>query len=42
MKNFDQWAEALSRDIGFQSNEENTKVLLSSNGYVDDDFEEEE
>ena len=42
MENFDQWTEALSRDINLQSDEENTKVLLRSDGYVDDDFEEEE
>jgi hypothetical protein len=41
VKNFDQWTEALLRDINFQSDEENTKVLLRSDECVDDDFEEE-
>jgi hypothetical protein len=42
LKDFDQWTEALSKEISFQSDEANTKTLLRSEGYFDDDFEEEE
>jgi hypothetical protein len=42
VKNFDQWTEALSRDINFQSDEENTKVLLRPDECFDDDFGDEE
>ena len=42
MKNFDQWIEALKKDINFQTNQENTRVLLIPDRYFDDDFEDEE
>jgi len=42
VKNFDQWTEALSKEINFQTNKENTKVLMISDGYFDEDFEDEE
>ena len=43
MKNFDQWAEELSKQIVIRSDEEDTKALGKANEiFVEDDFEEEE
>ena len=42
MKNFDQWAEELSKEIYVRNDEENMKILWKMNEIFDDDVEEEE
>jgi len=43
LKNFDQWTEELSKQIGVQSDEEDRKAVSKANEmFSDDDFEEEE
>jgi hypothetical protein len=43
LKNFDQWTEALSRQVVLQSEEQDTKTVGKSNEFLsEDDFEEEE
>jgi len=43
LKNFEQWAEELSKQIVIRSDEQDTKALWKANeNLVDDDFEEEE
>ncbi len=41
MKNFDQWAEELSKEIFVRSDDEETRVLSKLNEMTDEDFEEE-
>jgi len=42
VKNFDQWAEELSKEIYVRNDEENMKILWKMNEIFDDDVEEEE
>lgn len=42
MKSFDQWTEALKKDINIQTNQDNTKVPIILDRYFDDDFGDEE
>jgi hypothetical protein len=43
LKNFDQWTEALSRQVALQSDEQDTKTDGKANELLsEDDFEEEE
>lgn len=43
LKNFDQWTEALSKQIAIQSDEQDMKSIAKANEiFNDDDFEEEE
>lgn len=42
MKNFDQWTEALARDLYTQSDEENVKVLWKTDDFFDEDIEDED
>jgi hypothetical protein len=42
LKNFDQWTEALSKDIYGQTDEENAKVLWRMDEFFDEEMEEEE
>lgn len=42
MDNFDQWTEALSKQILVQSDEKEMKVLLRECDTYNDDFNEEE
>jgi len=41
LKNFDQWAEELSKQALIQSDENDLKALIKENEILDDDFEEE-
>jgi len=41
LKNFDQWAEELSKEIFVRSDDEETRVLSKLNEMTDEDFEEE-
>ena len=41
MKTYDQWAEALSKEIFVRSDEEETGVLSRLNQIVDEDYDEE-
>jgi len=42
LRSFDQWTEELTRDISFQKDEDNTKVLWRMDEVFDEDMEEEE
>jgi hypothetical protein len=42
LKNFDQWAEELSKEMYIQTDDENMKVLWKANEIFEDDLEEEE
>jgi hypothetical protein len=43
LKNFDQWTEALSRQVVLQSDEQDTKTVGKADEFLsEDDFEEEE
>ena len=43
MKNFDQWAEEISKQVVIRNDEEGVKTPWKANEtFVDDDFEEEE
>jgi hypothetical protein len=42
LRNFDQWTEALMRDIYVQTDEENGKALWRTDEFFDEDIEEEE
>ena len=43
MKNFDQWAEELSKQVIVQTDEDDMKVLYKAKEiFVEDEFEEEE
>ena len=42
MNSFDQWTEALSKQILFQSDEKEMKVHMRESDTYDDDFDEEE
>ena len=42
MDSFDQWTEALSKQILVQSDEKEMKVLMRESAIYNDDFEEEE
>jgi hypothetical protein len=42
LRNFDQWTEALTRDISIQNNEDNAKLLWRMDEIFDEDMEEEE
>jgi hypothetical protein len=41
VKNFDQWAEELSKEIFVRSGEDETTVLSRLNEMIDEDYEEE-
>jgi len=42
LKNFDQWAEELSKQIFVRTEEEDEKIYWKMEECFDDDFEEEE
>lgn len=42
MKNFDQWADELSKQIFVRNEEEDTKIYWKMDEILDDDFQEEE
>ena len=42
MKNFDQWADELSKQIFVRNEEEDMKIYWKMDEILDDDFEEEE
>ena len=42
MKNFEQWAQDLSKQIFVRNEEEDMKIFWKMNEAFDDDFEEEE
>ena len=41
LKNFDQWAEELSKEIFVRNDEEDGRVLSRLNEMIDEDYEEE-
>lgn len=41
MKNFDQWAEELSKEIFVRNDEDEARILSRLNEMTDEDFEEE-
>jgi len=42
LKNFEQWAQDLSKQIFVRNEEEDRKIFWKMNEALDDDFEEEE
>ena len=42
LKNFDQWAEELSKQIFVRNEKEDMKIFCKMEEILDDDFEEEE